>query len=393
VIIHSSEKYFSPMQRMIRLAIYLSPFLFCRLAIAQEWTWATESIAFGSVTSLAIDHNDSLHLAYVTPEQKIAYAFRPQNLKQWFTTVVGVSSYSTNVFPNVAIDKNDTPHLCYSTGTLRYVTLRDRKWISQDIDPGSGTISYHCSVAVGPDGVPHVIWYHEFLPGGKQFTTLRHAELEGGVWVIRSIDGAIAGKWNSMVVDSQGRPHISYSAWARGGDLKYTELDGNNWKITTVDANDGVYRGYSNSLVLGPGGFPQITYFDDENVLKYAKQNENGRWVIETVDRISAGALPWDGSALALDHHRAPHVVYGDFGKLKHAFWNGASWQIQVLVSGGLQQYVWPSIAIGSDDAVYISYSDPTDGHVKVAIGHPVGRADAGGSESTPRLSGTSRRK
>lgn len=339
---------------------------------AQDRIWTTESIAVGKVTSLAIDHNDSLHLAYVTPEQKIAYAFHPKSSKQWFTTVVGISSYSTNIFPDITVDSNDIPHLCYSTGTLRYVTVRDRKWISQEIDPGSGTISYHCSVAVGANGVPHVIWYHEFLPGGKEFTTLRHAELQNGEWLIRSIDGAIAGKWNSMVIDSEGRPHISYSAWARGGDLKYTELNGDNWSITTVDPNNGVYTGYSNSLVLGPDGSPHITYLNDENELKYASRSQNGRWVIETIDRISAGALPWDGSALALDRRGAPHVVYGDFGKLKHVFWDGSSWQIQTIIAGGLQQYVWPSIAVGSDDTLYISYSDPTDGHVKVAVGRLV---------------------
>ena len=64
-----------------------------------------------------------------------------------------------------------------------------------------------------------------------------------------------------------------------------------------------------------------------------------------------------------------PHIIYGDFGAVKHAFWDGKKWQIENVVSGAMQQYDNVDAAIGPKDTLYVSYPDPDDGFVKVATG------------------------
>ncbi len=338
---------------------------------AQAWNWNSQDVGRGITSSVTIDGKGNLHLAFISNEDKVYYAFRPAGSEKWFTTrVIDSTHYSQNIFPRVAADNTGRPHLCVAFGILEYITLDNHRWVTQEIDPGSGTISYHCSVAVDSGGMPHLSWYHEFLPGGKQFTHLRHASLENGTWVVRSVDGGISGKWNSMVVDSNGFPHLAYSQWSAGGDLRYASWDGKRWDVESVDSsgNAGSYRGYDNSLVLAADGTPHISYFDDTTV-KHAFR-KGGTWTIEKVGEVAAGYDFYrGGTALLLDSHGSPHIIFGDVGGVKHAFWDSKQWQIQTIISGGLGQYPSVDAAIGPDDTLYVSYPDPEDGFVKVLTG------------------------
>ena len=74
------------------------------------------------------------------------------------------------------------------------------------------------------------------------------------------------------------------------------------------------------SLALDGGGYPHISYFDDDNDdLKYAYQNASG-WHIETVD--SEGHVGYYTS-LALDGGGYPHISYHDYtnGDLRYAYY------------------------------------------------------------------------
>jgi hypothetical protein len=345
---------------------------------AQTWAWTTDKVARGSTSSIALDADQSLHITYLTKDARVFYGLRPAGASKWFTiTVIDSTHANVNVYPRVVVDKHDTPHICVSFGMLMYVTLANKQWVKQQIDPGSGTISYHCSIAVTPDGQPHVGWYHEFLPGGTQYSHFRHADLENGVWVVRSVDGGIAGKWSSMVVDSKGSPHAVYSQFSHGGELRYAVWDGSNWDLTIVDSsrNVGSYRGFDNSSA-------HISYVDGRT-LKYAYE-DRGKWIIEKVDVFSRGFDYYGGSTtILLDSNGSPHIVYGDFGAIKHAFWDGKKWKIETVVSGAIQQYNNVDAAIGPKDTLYISYPDPEDGFVKVATGKLDSGAAVNKKEST----------
>jgi hypothetical protein len=82
----------------------------------------------------------------------------------------------------------------------------------------------------------------------------------------------------SLRLDPAGRPRIAY-----GGDhLYYAWHDGTTWHLETVDDAPGV--GAYASLALDGGGYPHISYFDDDNDdLKYAYRDDSG-WHKAKVD-------------------------------------------------------------------------------------------------------------
>lgn len=338
---------------------------------AAERVWTTEEVGPGIASSIALDSNLNLHVVSLTDDGELIYGFRPHDSIKWFTIPIVKSTHTVrNVFPRIAVDKRDQPHVCVAIGTLQYITFQRGAWTTQEIDPNSGTLSYHCSVAVASDGTPHVVWYHEFFPGGRQFAHARHADLENGSWVVRSIDGGISGKWNSLVVDVHGIPHVTYSQWAGGGDVRYATWNGKGWDIEAFPKTKGepAYRGYDNSLALDTNGQPHVSFLE-EGSLQYAYQND-GKWFVEKAGDIDAGYdFYLGGTALLLDGHDKPHIIYGDVGAVKHAFRDGSKWKIETIVAGAMSQYPAVDAAIGSDGTLYVSYADPSDGRVKVAIG------------------------
>ena len=367
-------------QRTLAVAIMIILLLGTGHAVAAERTWKTEEVGQGVASAIAIDSGQNIHVVYVTNEAALIYGFRPAASKKWFTTQILSSTHVThNIFPRIVADRYNQPHVCVAIGTLEYITFRNEKWTNQEIDPNSGVLSYHCSVGVSSDGSPHVVWYHEFLPGGQQFAHARHADLENGIWVVRSIDGGISGKWNSLVVDAQGIPHVSYSQWEGGGDVRYATWNGKGWDIEALPRTKGepAYRGFDNSLALDRDGRPHISFLE-EGSLRYAERRD-GKWKLEKVDDLGSNFDFYLGNtALLLDSNGTPHILYGDIGAIKHAFRNGEKWEVETIISGAAGQYPLVDAVMGPEDTLYVCYSDPGDGRVKVAIGTIVSSSQEG---------------
>ncbi len=85
----------------------------------------------------------------------------------------------------------------------------------------------------------------------------------------------------------------------------------------------------------------------------------------------------WAGplSSLVLDRRGTPHIFYGDFGALKHAYWDGQKWRIQVIEVGGGGAYKYTSATIDSNDTINVSYKVPSDGTLKIATGRLMSQA------------------
>jgi hypothetical protein len=113
------------------------------------------------------------------------------------------------------------------------------------------------------------------------------------------------------------------------------------------------------SLVLDPTGGPHISYRDGNNSgLKYAAWN-GATWSIQVVD--SGGVTGSDGtySSLSLDSNGNPHISYCAFdethhGYLKYAWWDGAGWNTQTVDPVGAGWFT--SLALDSAGNPHISY-------------------------------------
>lgn len=381
-----------PLSRIIVLLAIVS--VFPSNASAQtRWTWKTENVdSAAHFTALAIDKSGNVHVAYAGgPGSELKYAFRQQDTGRWSN--LSLESQLGSFAVNIALDPSGKPQICYTPRSLKIATWDGKKWLTQEVDPGHGTVEYNCSITFSADGTPYLVWYQTRGPGGANFLHIKCAVKRDGIWYAKTIDyDRESGKWNSIVIDSQGVPHVGYSAFPPG-DLKYAfSVDSREWKVSEVDwPHHGSTKdstGMGVSLNLDPGDHPVMSFYEasmnadaagsSEGVLKLARLEE-GKWKIESVTPVLKN-IGWTEftSDLVFDREGHAHIRYEDGGAVKHAYWDGQKWQLQLVVPPGGEAALYSSMKIGPDDTIYISYRDPVDGSLKVAVGTAV-------SETSPK--------
>jgi hypothetical protein len=339
----------------------------------QTWKWTTETVdTYGVQNSIAVDNDQNLHISYFSGAVK--YAFRSANSSKWFTMQLAPGGGYAEVPTSVALDHIGNPHICFTPGVLKYASFENHGWSIQQIDPQSGLIEYTCSLAITADGAPHVIWYQYGGPQGGYFLHLKYATLDKGAWLARTVDyEGQTGKWNCLVLDAQGNPHVTYDSFLKG-EIKYAYWDGKDWHRSVVDSPDispnGPSGGMGNSLLLNHDGKAQISYENGEAV-KYAWEKD-GAWKLDTIEQVTLTG-GWSGyrTRQALDPQGNPHVVYEDGGTVKHAYRDGNDWRIQVISGAGTRAHRYEDIAIDRRGNIYIVYQDAIDGSLKVAVGSP----------------------
>jgi hypothetical protein len=343
-----------------------------RSALAQSWSWTFEKVDSGAkFTSLAVDSRGSVHVSYTdNASHVVKYAFRSVESSRWFTLVLDKNL--GNATTRLTLDSQGYPHICYPDLTnLKYAYWNGKRWITQEISPG-GAKEFTCSLAISSDGIPYVSWYQVRTANGSSYDHIRTAVLQDGAWLARTLDfDGEAGKWNSTVVDSQGRAFVSYSVFSTG-ELKVAQFNGKEWQVSLIDSlgrdsSKGV-RGMGNCLSVDAHGKLHVSYFSNKE-LRYAEQ-QGDRWLVQKVDDVSPLG-GWAGylSSLGIDHAGHPHISYDDGSALKHAYWDGTRWHIQIVAPGGSEPYRYSSLGVGPDDMIYISYRDSQDGSLKVAVG------------------------
>jgi hypothetical protein len=323
----------------------------------------------GRFNSLAIDHDGNLQLAYWDETQNaLRYAYRGAGDKQWYTMRVDTQA---GQFASLAVDSLDHPHLAYNsrflTG-LHYAFFDGTHWQIQIID--HDRTNHLTSIQLDAKGYPHISYYKEENEDGTNALHLKYAFFDGKTWYVETVSQKFAsGKFNSIALDSSGRPHIAYSFQA-AGDLGYAFWDGSDWVYGTPDTrrthND--YVGEGNSIAIDSKGNPHIAYWDlDKRAIKYT-QWTGTHWQTEFVDRISGEFGEGDRVSLKLDSHDQPHVAYYDsgIGGLKYAERSSEGWRTEIVDDqGNVGEY--PSLFLDRQDRPYISYYDWSRGQLRLA--------------------------
>ena len=152
--------------------------------------------------------------------------------------------------------------------------------------------------------------------------SLRHAErTSAGNWLITTVDGNMidrvnVGIWNSIAIDSNGNPHISYNSnlGGGGGSLKYTYYNGTSWVINTISN----LKSSCSKLILTKSNSPLIVYEDvTTGNFKYA-YFEGKKWIINNIDTVD-GVGQW--ISLTLNAKGIPYVSYSTANsKIKYSY-------------------------------------------------------------------------
>jgi hypothetical protein len=323
----------------------------------------------GKFTSLAIDKDGNLHVGYYDEtRQALRYGFRAAGGK-WYTMEVDASGG----YESLAVDAQGQPHFAYAAPNeagLRYATWDGKNWNKQTLDPER--IDFFNCIRIGPDGLPRISYYQRLHRDGSFALHLKYAHFEAKnkSWYTETVDARSAtGKFNSLALDSKGLPYISYSD-VDTGDLRYTKWDGSEWNFSAPDTqkqSEG-WVGIGSSIELDQAGNPHIAYIDvTHRRIKYASWTDNG-WKSEVVDSILGKADNIDRISLKFDSRQQPHLAYWDsgLGVLRYATLTPKGWRAET-VDNGDNVGLYPSLAIDSNDELYISYYDMTGGVLRLA--------------------------
>lgn len=180
----------------------------------------------------------------------------------------------------------------------------------------------------------------------------------------------------SLALDSKQHPHISYVEYgsSRGAKLRYAHWDGASWKKQAIPVNSGGVAYYT-SITVDNKDNPTITFYDhldqdNDFVLWLRVVSWNGSyWESRTIDQTRGSGK---FNSVASDSAGNLHVAYANVSamtaSLRYAFWNGKSWNVEVL-EGITEPYTVFSVSMVLDqvDVPHITYTDVVNRRVKYA--------------------------
>lgn len=314
-------------------------------------------------------------------------------------------------------DVPNTVHISYydvDNGDLRYIVDNFSGFSSSEIVHSEGDVGQWSSIALDPDGYPHIGYYdatnenpkHAWkdtqgwhtepiypLCGGGSCTSIAVDKNTGLVQACFCLgdtsavpyynfmyayrDGAPPYNWTAEVVDAvawwcslalgpDGTPHVSYYD-SLSGNLKYAVRIQGTWDTVTVD-NTASRVGLYTDIAIDQEGNPHISYYDAPGPggLKYAYKPEAGNWQFEGVPGTANGGK-W--SSICIDDDGRPIIVYQQSGfyGVRCAKKTSTGWQIKIIESGETLGNYGTSVAIDNLGRMVSTHYDETNGRLRVA--------------------------
>ncbi len=338
--------------------------------------WMCEIVEFlGFNPSISLDSNNKPHISFLSissamPTYELRYAKfvgsggNCYNDKWECTSIIPLSG---SVHSSIALDSNDIPHIAYSAASLEFVGYayyNGTNWVTEKVDLNyAGT---DVSIALDSNDMPHISYIgindHDLKYATKQGSGRCSSGSDNG-WACTSIEPSVTGiSSRAIALDLNDKPYISYSNNAPFTPteevLRITEKTPDNcgggaWSCSTVDSLENGRVGYSSSIGIDSNNLPHISYYDFTNKdLKYAKNVGvggncgGGIWSCSVVDsQGNVGLFP----SIALDSENKVYVSYYDSTNydLKYAHFDGTNWRLQTVDYNGIIGYFYPSIAVG----------------------------------------------
>lgn len=224
----------------------------------------------GMYASLALDSQGNPHIAYYDVgqtefcnDEKVKYA--AWDGSQW--TIQVVDEGCTGLYPSIALDNQDVPHISYFDEVSDNLKLADQEgnlwhaytpyWL-----PSFGFSGYPSSLLADAAGNLHLAFIANDGGGIQIWYTKKISDS----WEpLVAIDPQAGAETFAMTLDSTGKPHLGYNvryydagSTSYVNKLRYTRFDGSSW-LAAVEIDQMEYLGWT-SILVGTDGYPRIAY-------------------------------------------------------------------------------------------------------------------------------------
>ncbi len=252
---------------MLHLSYYSSASQSLRYATNTSGSWNTKPVdAATSVVglSLAVDDKNAVHLSYMStgPTAELKYATNASG--SWdLKPVHAIPSYAGfSPQTSLAVDANGHVHIAYdrpSTQELSYTTNALGEWKPSSVNHKLST-GTRPSLRVDGRSKAHISY--------QDNGSLMYATNASGSWQVYPVDAeARVGEFSSLGLDRSGNVHIAYYDHSNG-DLKYATNASGSWQKFAIDSAQDV--GAYPSIGVDSKGTVHIVYFDATGrVIKY----------------------------------------------------------------------------------------------------------------------------
>jgi len=274
-----------------------------------------------------------------------------------FEAVATLSEFGE--FVALAFDIEDIPHIVshdISQNALKYAYRNNDQWIIETIPEGDGYGDV--SLALDQSGRPHVAYKQNT---GSSSAQLRYAYRQGGSWITEVVDAnGYNGRWNSLVIDNFGTPHIAYFSGFPVYDLRYAVKINGEWQNQLIDSAGDT--GYGASMVITKKGNLAIAYGVttselDGKGLRVAQQEKNS----------------WQITDVAMGNYVGDHVsmAISKQGRVRVAYRSGINPQDTDLSYAALFGSKWRTTTVDVDGDIGYSPSLTLDPAGRPCIGYP----------------------
>ena len=354
------------------------------------FTWVIQDVGSGTKPALALTSKDVPYVAYMLEDQQGFVKNAINNGSAWDTTTVAEGYFYGPL--DLAIGSDDVAHISYhdhqdssfqpDKGDAMYAVLQDGQWkVTAIFDAGHD--GWDNRITVDSQNRPHMSGIDPLEFGGKGMEY--YGLNDSGDWVVEDVGtGPLTYKYaTSIAVDPQGNPHITYYE-QNDNDLALASRNDSGWSIEKVDTTGDT--GLFSFLLVDDDGRFHVSYLERASStsggIKYATRGlDDAEWEIREVDSLDRLTFGFVGArnitSLAVDSEGNPWIAYSDEEQLKLAVWDGSGWRLQTVVDAGskiLGQLV--SLKIDSLDQPHIAYFEvtnkgPLEGLVRYAKGTP----------------------
>ncbi|MCL5278136.1 MAG: hypothetical protein M1517_10255 [Deltaproteobacteria bacterium] len=261
-----------------------------------------DSGSTGWYPSLVLDARGEPHITYYDAKDHVLkYAYKTQ--QGWvIQTINDLNIGGYGEYSSLKLDVGGNPHFCYISHVLndelRYGFIDSQGVLLETADSGqsqwtttgTGNIDLTTSLQLLPNGSP-VISYYDASNGILKMTQYDPATQTWDTQIVASgselpsPDNLAASKdvgmYNSLVLDSDNDPHISYYD-ADYGTLRYAYFNGVIWTYQYIDTKG--FAGAYNSIALDQSGNPIVAYQDVTNGAVKIAFDQKGVWKTFYVD-------------------------------------------------------------------------------------------------------------